>query len=125
MKLRRLLLVTLAAFLAVFVWGYQLIYGQLNNSLALQLCVMRIEKEKRVTGNLPSSVDCLDHWGGPVAYVVRDGTYVLVSAGSDGVADDANYASMKPSDIASADICLTRGADAVFVGEHAVRRCLK
>lgn len=125
MKLRWLLLVTLAAFMAAVVWGYQLYSGQLNNSLALQLCVMKIEKKQRATGSLPSSVDCTDHWGHPVEYVVRDGTYVLVSAGSDGVAEDANYGSMKPSEIASADICLTSGADTVFVGQQPVRRCLK
>ena len=124
MKLRRVLLVTSAAFMVAGVWAYQLIYGQLNNSLALQLCAMQIEAEKRVTGSLPSSVHCFDHWGGPVAYFVRDGTYVLVSAGSDGQAE-ANYGSFKPSNIAAASTCLSRGADTVFVGRDAVRRCLK
>lgn len=124
MKLRLLLLVTLAPFIAAGVWIYELYMGQLNNMIALQRCVLEIEQQKRETGHLPPSVLCNDYWGQQVAYSVRDGTYVLVSAGSDREMD-ANYGALKPSDIPEADTCLTRGADTVFVGRSAVRSCTK
>ena len=124
MKLRWVLLVTLAAFVAAGVWVYQLYFRQLNDSLALQRCVLQIEQEKRATGSLPSSMHCSDYWGGPVTYLVRDGTYLLVSAGSDGQVE-ANYGSVRLSDIAAASTCSSRGADTVFVGERPVRSCFK
>jgi len=85
---------------------------------------MQIEAEKRVTGSLPSSIHCSDHWGGPVAYFVRDGTYLLLSAGSD-EQTEADYGSLQLSEIAAASTCLSRGADTVFVGQHPVRFCFK
>jgi hypothetical protein len=124
MKLRLLLSLILAVFIAAGVWSYNLYMAQLNNTIALHRCVLEIEQEKRVTGKLPPSVDCSDYWGEQVAYFVRDGTYVLVSAGSDRQMD-ANYSALKPADIPKADTCLTNGADTVFVGSSAARRCSK
>ena len=122
-KLRILLSVGSVALVVAF-GAYQIYMAQLNNAIALQRCVLEIERERRFTGRLPRSVDCVDHWGAPIAYVVRDGTYVLVSAGADGRLE-ANYAALEPTDIPSASTCLTRSADTVFVGGHAVRYCLK
>ena len=124
MKLRTLLSVGSVAFIAASFWVYRLYMAQLNNAIALQRCVVEIEQEQRVTGHLPRSVDCIDYWGAPIAYVVRDGTYVLVSAGADRQ-PDANYGTVEPADIPSASTCLARGADTVFVGRHPVRYCLK
>jgi hypothetical protein len=98
--------------------------AQLNNALVLQRCAFEIEQELRDTGRLPRSVNCIDHYGAPITYVVRDRTYVLVSAGADGQ-PDANYSTVAPADLPSASTCLARGADTVFVGRHAVRYCLK
>jgi hypothetical protein len=124
MKLRLLLSVMSAAFIAAGIWTYELYFGQLNNTIALQRCVREIEEESRATGNLPPSVHCSDYWGEQVAYFVRDGTYVLVSAGSDRQAD-ANYRGLKPADISSTSTCLTGGGDTVFVGQRPMHYCLK
>jgi hypothetical protein len=124
MKLRLVLLVTSVAFIAAGVWVYELYMGQLNNTIALQRCVLKIEQKKRETGDLPPSIHCSDYWGEEVAYFVRDETYVLVSAGSDRQME-ANYAAFKPASIPKAETCLSRGADTVFVGRSAVRRCEK
>jgi hypothetical protein len=124
MKLRKVLSIGSVALIAAGFWAYQLYMAQLNNTIALQRCVLEIKQEQRVTGLLPRSVDCIDHWGAPISYVVRDGTYVLVSAGADGQ-PDANYRTVEPADIPSASTCLARGADTVFVGRHPVRYCLK
>jgi hypothetical protein len=86
--------------------------------------VVEVERQQRDTGRLPRSVNCIDHYGAPIAYDVRDGTYVLVSAGTDGQ-PDANYGAVDPADIPFASTCLARGADTVFVGSHPVRYCLK
>lgn len=117
-------LVMSAALIAAGVWIYDLYMGQLNNTIALQQCVRGIEQEKRVTGNHPPSVRCSDYWGGDVAYFVRNGTYILASAGSDRQTE-MNYGAFRPADIPSAETCLTRGADTVFVGRVPVRCCLK
>ena len=124
MKLRMFLSVGAVALIAAGVWTYKLYMAQLNNAIALQRCALEIEQEQRDTGRLPRSVNCIDHYGAPTAYVVRDGTYVLVSAGADGQ-PDANYSAVEPADIPSASTCLARGADTVFVGRHPVRYCLK
>lgn len=73
-----------AALIVPGVWTYEVSMAQLNNATTLQRCVREIEQEQRVTGGFPHSVKCIDYWGAPVAYVVRDGTYLLVSAGADG-----------------------------------------
>jgi hypothetical protein len=112
------------AVIAAGVWTYKIYMAQLNNVIALQRCALEIEREQRNTGRLPRSVNCIDHYGGPIAYVVRDGTYVLVSAGADGQ-PDANYSAVDPAHIPSASTCFARGADTVFVGRHPVRCCLK
>lgn len=124
MKLRMLLSIGAMAVIAASVWTYTLYMAQLNNAIALQRCVLEIEQEQRDSGRLPRSVNCVDHYDAPIAYVVRGGTYVLVSAGSDGQ-PDANYSAVEPADIPSASTCLARGADTVFVGRHPVRYCLK
>jgi hypothetical protein len=124
MKLRLLLSVISVAFIGAGVWTYKLYIGQLNNTIALQRCVLEIEQEKRLTGRLPPSVRCRDYWGEQVAYLVRDGAYVLVGAGSDRQLD-ADYGALNPADILEADTCLTSGADTVFVGRAPVRCCLK
>jgi hypothetical protein len=113
-----------AALVAAGIWSYDLYMGQLNNMSALQRCVLEIEQERREKESLPVSVHCGDFWGAPVTYVVRNETYVLVSAGSDGQME-ADYSSFEPADIPWKDTCLTRGADTVFVGGKAVRRCSK
>lgn len=124
MKLRMLLSIGAVALIAAGVWSYKLHMAQLNDAIALERCVLEIEREQRDTGRLPRSVNCFDHYGAPIAYVVRDGTYVLISAGSDGL-PDASYSAVDPTDIPSASTCLSRGADTVFVGGHPVRHCLK
>jgi hypothetical protein len=124
MKLRMLLLGGPAVLIAAGVWTYEVPMAQLNNAITLQRCVLEIEHEQRLTGRLPHSVTCIDYWGAPIAYVVRDGTYLLVSAGADGQ-PDVNYGASAPANISSASTCLTRGADTVFVGRHPVRFCLK
>jgi hypothetical protein len=124
MKLRKVLSVGSVALIGAGFWAYQLYMAQLTNAIALQRCVLEIEREQRVTGRLPRSVDCIDYWGAPIAYVVREGSYMLVSAGADGQLD-ANYGSLEPADILSASTCLARGADTVFVGRQPVRHCLK
>src|SRR3954462_1109171 len=93
-----ILLVLPAALIAAGVWTYQLYFGQLNDMIAVQRCALAVEEERRVTLHLPPAVQCRDYWGEPVAYFVRDGTYVLVSAGSDRQMD-ADYGSLAPSDI--------------------------
>jgi hypothetical protein len=120
----RMLSIGAVALIAAGVWTYKLYVAQLNNAIALQRCVLEIEQEQRETGRLPRSVNCVDHYEAPVAYVVHDGTYVLVSAGADGQ-PDANYSALDPADIPSANTCLARGADTVFVGRQPVRYCLK
>ena len=124
MKLRMLLLCGSAALVAAGVWTYRLSMAQLNNAITLQRCVLEIEQEQRLTGSLPHSVNCIDYWGAPIAYVVRNGTYLLVSAGADGQ-PDMNYGAVDAANIPSARTCLTRGADTVFVGRQPVRACLK
>lgn len=124
MKRSVLLSVGTVALIATAVWTYNVYMAQLNNAIALQHCVREIEREQRDTGRLPRSVNCIDHYGAPIAYVVRDGTYLLVSAGAEGQ-PDADYSAVHPSDIPSASTCLARGADTVFVGRHPVRYCLK
>ncbi len=124
MKLRMLLLGGSAALIAAGVWTYEVSMAQLNNAITLQRCVLEIEQEQRLTGRLPRAVNCIDYWGAPIAYVVRDGTYLLVSAGADGQ-PDVNYGAIDPANISSASTCLTRGGDTVFVGRHPVRFCLK
>jgi hypothetical protein len=119
-----LLAVGSVALIAAGVWAYEVYMAQLNNAITLQRCVLKIEQEQRVTGRLPRSMNCIDYWGAPIAYVVLGGTYVLVSAGADGQAD-ANYGAVDPADIPSASTCFARGADTVFVGQHPVRYCLK
>jgi len=123
-KLPILLSVGTVALIAAGVWMYELSMAQLNNAIALQRCVLEIEREQRDTGRLPPSVNCMDHYGAPLTYVVGTGTYVLVSAGADGQLD-ANYNGVEPADIPRARTCLARGADTVFVGRHPVRYCLK
>jgi hypothetical protein len=123
-KLRMLLSVAAVAFIVAAVWIYELYVAQLNNAIALQRCVLVVESERRVTGRLPPSASCIDFWGAPIAYVVRDETYVLISAGADGQ-PDANYGALEPADIPTASTCLTKSADTVFVGGHPVRYCLK
>jgi hypothetical protein len=59
MKLRTLLSVGSVALIAAKFWVYRLYMAQLNNSIALQRCVVEVEQEQRVTGNLPRSVDCM------------------------------------------------------------------
>lgn len=123
MKLR-MLSIGAVALIAAGVWTYKLYMAQLNNAIALQRCVLEIEHEQRDTGRLPRSVNCVDHYEAPVAYVVRDGTYLLVSAGPDGQ-PDANWSALDPADLPSASTCLARGADTVFVGRQPARACLK
>ena len=124
MKLRMLLSVGAVALIAAGVSTYRVYMAQLNNAIALQRCVLEIEQEQRDTGRLPRSVNCIDHYGAAIAYLVHDGTYVLVSAGADGH-PDTNYSAVDPAHIPSASTCLARGADTVFVGRHPVRCCLK
>jgi len=124
MMLRMLLLCGSVALVAASVWTYKLAMEQLNNAITLQRCVLEIEQEQRLTGSLPHSVNCIDYWGAPTAYVVRNGTYLLVSTGTDGQ-PDMNYEAVDSADIPSTSTCLTRGADTVFVGRHPVRSCLK
>jgi hypothetical protein len=97
---------------------------QLNNAIVLQRCAGDIERETLATGDFPRLARCSDYWGEQVGYFVRDGTFVLVSAGADRQMD-ARYHLLKPVDIPSASTCLSRGADTVFVGRRAVRYCLK
>jgi hypothetical protein len=123
-KLRMLLSVGAVALIAAGIWIYELYMAQLNNALALQRCVLEIEREQRGTGRLPLSVNCMDHYGAPIAYMVRARTYVLVSAGADGQLD-ANYNAVEPADIPAATTCLASGAATVFVGGDPVRYCLK
>jgi hypothetical protein len=124
MRVRWLLVLMSAGLIAAGAWGYDIYMGQLNNMIALQSCVQQIEQERREKGSLPVSSDCADFWGRPVTYSVRSGTYVLVSAGSDGQME-ANYGSFEPGDIPWKDTCLARGADTVFVGRNGVRCCSK
>ena len=124
MKLRMFLSVAAVALIAAGVGTYKLYMAQLNNAIALQRCALEIEREQRDTGRLPRSANCVDHYGAPIAYVVRDGTYVLVSAAADGQLD-ADYSAVDPAGIPSASTCLARGADTIFVGRHPVRSCLK
>lgn len=58
MKLRILLSVGSVTLVVAFFWAYQIYMAQLNNAIALQRCVLEIERERRFTGRLPRSVDC-------------------------------------------------------------------
>jgi hypothetical protein len=124
------ILILLLGGLGFAVWLFRSMFEQLNNSVAVQQCALRIQHDLTRSGVLPANADCSDYWGGKLWYGASGGRFIVVSFGRDGVQDvDPNAWERRLADgtirNAKRRNCFSPNADTVFAGIDPIQFCLK
>jgi len=126
----RTLIILLLVGLGFVGWLAKSMSEQLNNSVAVQRCASRIQRELLRNGVLPANADCSDYWGSKVWYGTSSGRFVVVSFGRDGIQDvDPRAWSRRLADgtitVVKRRNCFSPNADTVFAGLDPIQFCLK
>jgi hypothetical protein len=126
----RTLVILVLGVLGFAAWLAWSMFEQLNNSVAVQRCAFRIQRDFRRSGVLPANANCSDYWGNKLWYETSSGRFVVVSFGRDGVQDmDPRAWSRRLADgtinLVKRRSCFSPNVDTVFAGIDPIQFCLK
>ncbi|MEO6602102.1 MAG: hypothetical protein ABIQ16_19635 [Polyangiaceae bacterium] len=126
----RTMLVLLLGVVGFVTWLVWSMFEQLNNSVAVQRCALRIQRDLTRNGILPANADCSDYWGSKLWYGASSGRFVVVSFGRDGVQDtDPHVWARRLADgtihVVKRRNCFSPNVDTVFAGIEPIQFCLK